>query len=76
VYVVVPCAGVDTVVMSRSSPSISTSLSITSIRLSVESSSTVTTSSFAVGGSLTPVTVTYIVALSEPPLLSVIVYVN
>ena len=39
-YVAVPCAGVDTVVMSRSSPSISTSFGSTSIRLSVESSST------------------------------------
>ena len=58
--------------MVRLSPSTSLSFASTSIVLFVESSRTVAVSSFAIGGSLIGVTVTYTVALSVPPLLSVI----
>jgi hypothetical protein len=58
--------------MVRLSPSGSLSFVKTSIWLFIESSVTVLESSFATGGSFIPPTVTYIVALSVPPLLSVI----
>jgi hypothetical protein len=72
-YVVVPCVGWVTLVISRSSSSMSLSFASTFIWLSVESSGTVALSLIAFGGSFTGVTVMYTVALSVPPLLSVIV---